>query len=66
MYNRQNTSKHIQPVLNGEIWNAIDSSNIHILKLYLRSFRERERADTIITLYHHHHRKLFKYLRDDL
>ena len=33
------------------------------------SLRDRDRADTIITLYHttpHHHSKLFKYLRVDL
>ena len=31
------------------------------LYLYL-SLRDRDRADTIITLSHHHHRKLFKHL----
>ena len=35
------------------------------LYLYLYLL-EREKADTIITLYHHHHCKLFKDLRGDL
>ena len=44
------------------------SSSISLFSLSLsRSLRERERADTIITLYYHTiHRKLFKDLRVDL